>query len=205
MRYPKNLASPSANRRAVGPASKSLIDERLTKLRERKDELLSLLQDAYERGPKARPFDADISWAEIVILETVHTGMQRLLNEMSATEQKKRYQEIADILKRARRMIYDAMRSTQLARGLIDAWWQLTTGCAEAGVRFVEVENEFEKVRQGLAILEQAAARAFGEIFGRPLGDRGDLHPFTFIRWRTCIEVVLDRNRARAMDPSHDS
>jgi NDP-sugar pyrophosphorylase family protein len=58
----------------------------LTKLREHKDELLSFLQDAYERGPKAKPFDVDRSWSRIETLESLHSARRIVKEEMSATD-----------------------------------------------------------------------------------------------------------------------
>jgi hypothetical protein len=153
------------------------IEERLTKLREHKDVLLSHLQKAYERGDRAEPFDTDKSWSAIESLQFLHSGVELGFKEdMSATECKKRYQEIAQILKRARKMIDGAMRSNDFANGLMNAWWEGTTEFAEAAGRFVDllyIANEFEKVTNGLGALEQAAARAASDVqtaTGRPRG-----------------------------------
>jgi hypothetical protein len=153
------------------------IEERLTKFCEHKAVLLSHLQDAYERSPKAEPFDKSESWSRIERIGTLHFATQRIEKEaMGAAERKKRYHEIANILTRARSMVDDAMRSPDLADGLIDSWWQGTTECAEAGSRFVDllyIEDEFKKVMKGLAALEEAAARAFSGVQtadGRPRG-----------------------------------
>ena len=140
------------------------IEEQLTKFCQHKEVLLSHLENAYDRGPKAEPFDKDKSWSQIERLAYIQCYAQRINQQaMGAAERRTRYREIADVLTRARSMIEDAMRSPDLADDLIGSWWHGTTEYAEAGGRFVDllyIEREFEKVTKGLAALEEAAARA---------------------------------------------
>jgi hypothetical protein len=139
--------------------------------------LLSHLENAYDRSPKAEPFDKDKSWSQIETVAYIHYYMQRIGQQaMSAAERRTRHREIADVLTRARSMIDDAMRSPDLADDLIGSWWQGTTEYEEAGGRFVDllyIEREFEKVTKGLAALEEAAVRASNGAQlepGRPRG-----------------------------------
>jgi hypothetical protein len=153
------------------------IREQLTKFREHKEVLLSHLENAYDRSPKAEPFDKDKSWSQIETVAYIHYCERRIRQQaMGAGERRTRHREIADVLTRARSMIEDAMRSPDLADDLIWSWWQGTTEYAEADGRFVDllyIELEFEKVTKGLAALEDAAVRACNEAQqgpGRPRG-----------------------------------
>jgi hypothetical protein len=172
------------------------IKEQLTKFREHKEVLLSHLENAYDRSPKAEPFDKDKSWSQIETVAYIHYSERRIRQQaMGAGERRTRHREIADVLTRARSMIEDAMRSPDLADDLIGSWWQGTTEYAEAGGRFVDLKREFEKVTKGLAVLEEAAVRASN---GAQQGPRATERKLSIVvrvhpsAGRCVSEIVLD-------------
>jgi hypothetical protein len=169
-------------------------EEQLTKFREHKEVLLSHLENAYDRSPKAEPFDKDKSWSQIETLAYIQYYTHRIGQQaMGAGERRTRHREIADVLTRARSMIEDAMRSPDLADDLIGSWWHGTTEYEEAGGRFVDllyIEREFEKVTKGLAVLEEAAVRASNGAQQGPGRPRG-----SSVLWPAYIRPLADLYR----------
>jgi hypothetical protein len=151
------------------------VEEQLTKFREHKEVLLSHLENAYDRSPKAEPFDKDKSWSQIEMLAHFQYAYTRLKQQgIRAGERRTRYREIADVLTRARSMIEDAMLSPDLADDLIDSW-EGPTEYVEAGgdLVYIDIEGEIEKVMKGLAALEKAAAQAVSGTQRNPGRPRG--------------------------------
>jgi hypothetical protein len=161
------------------------IEERLTEFRKHKEDLLSELQKAYERGPKAEPFDKDKLWSDLETVARLQHSVEKIKREtMGAVERKARYSELADALTRARSLLEAVMGTSDLADDLINSWWQGTPEYAEAGSKFVDllyIEREFEKVRKGIAVLEEAATRAISSAqtaTGRP--SKGDTAAYIY-------------------------
>jgi hypothetical protein len=94
------------------------IEKRLTEFRKHKEELLSHLQDAYEGGQKAEPFDRDKSWSEIEYLAISHYGWHKHYKEHPnvAADRRAKLHKIADALK----VIETAM--PDVGGELLDSW-----------------------------------------------------------------------------------
>lgn len=139
--------------------------------------LLSPLRDAYDRGPKAQPFDADKASTDIAALAYLYYARERVKREaMSAADREARCRAIADALRTARNKIEEAMTNPDLANDLTWAWWEGTSEYVDTAGQSVDllyIEREFEKVVKGLAALQAGAIRAAGDAHkgrGRPRG-----------------------------------
>jgi hypothetical protein len=149
------------------------IEERLTEFRKDKEVLLSLLQNAYDRGPKAEPFDKDRSWSQLESVAFIQHSVEKIKREtMGAVERKARLGKLAEALTRARSTMEDAMRSPDLAADLIDSWGGATEYVEAGGdLVYIDIESEIKKVMEGIAVLEEAATRAISSAqtaTGRP-------------------------------------
>ena len=165
-------------------AVKADIELKLAGFSGHKEQFLSLLHDAHDRGPQTEPFDEDKSWFGVEATAYQYFWRERAKQEiMSRGDCETRYRAIADVLKPARSLVEEAAQSPDLANDLIWAWWEGTKEYAEAAGQFVDllhIEREFNKVVTGLAALEAAALRAAEEVHpgrGRPVGAGAALAP----------------------------
>jgi hypothetical protein len=159
------------------------IEERLTEFRKDKEVLLSLLQNAYERGPKAEPFDKDKLWSQLETVAYMQHSVEKIKREtMGAVERKARLGKLAEALTRARSLIEDVMETSDLAADLIDSWGGATEYTEAGGdLIYIDIEGEINKVLKGITELEEAATRAISSAqtaTGRP--SKGDTHAFVY-------------------------
>jgi hypothetical protein len=155
---------------------KAEIDAGLAAFERHKISLLEHLQNVYQRGPKAEPFDAEKSWRGLTCLAGLYFWRARLKQDtVPAAHRVERLRDLARTLGRARRQAEMAMRD-DVGDDLFSAW-------CEANVRYdigptppltlVRIDHEFEKVIASLAALQTAACRAADEVHkarGRPKG-----------------------------------
>jgi len=142
------------------------IEEPLAKFGEHKDVLLSLLQEAYERGPKAEPFDKDASWSRIEAVAWMQYWQQGRF--MCAADRKKLLRELEGAVAAARMWIGKAMQSPGLGNDLMNEW--LRAEHAEGRPHLLgqfRSPPEFEKLVNELRSIETAAARAASRTPGR--------------------------------------
>jgi hypothetical protein len=157
-------------------AVKAAIKVDLTAFDRHKEDLLTILRNDHERGPKAEPFDPNRSWRGLTSLAGTYLweGMARK-ELMPAAEQVARLRELGKVFGKARVMAYKAMQD-EVGTALCTSWWEGTSEYAEAGGRFVDllyINREFEPVVASLATLETAAIRAASNVRtgrGRPKG-----------------------------------
>ena len=160
-------------------ASMAEVEKLLLQFGNHKEMLLSLLCNAYNGDSKAALFDTDRAWHDIKSMAHLYFTQEMVKREaISNAEREARCRKIAEILGGARNMIYDAMRTPDLADDLIWGWWGGTSECADAWAEVKDVEplyikRQFEKVLEGLAALEVGAVRAADGAHkgrGRPHG-----------------------------------
>jgi hypothetical protein len=143
-------------------AFQAAIEERLTEFRKHKEDLLSELQKAYERGPKTEPFDKDKLWSEVELVARVQHAVEKIKREtMGAAQRKARLGKLAEALTRARSLIEDVIETSDLAADLIDSWGGATEYTEAGGdLIYIDIEGEINKVLKGITELEEAATRA---------------------------------------------
>ena len=169
------MTEPNANAR-----SNRRIDKREAYLpsSDTRRDLLDIISNAYERGPKSEPFDADYTWRNLTSVASHY--FHRELVEAKCDEPGRSSGEIAgsgkDIKARSD-SIREALQS-DVGNDLISAWWDADATRAslpfgnEGQSDFVDLQF-FEKTGALLAALEAVALRAADEVVtkrGRPKG-----------------------------------
>lgn len=138
------------------------IEVRLAAFDDHKAKLLTLLHDAYKRGPQSKSFDRDKVWSDFKFF----TG-QLLLQEsaksvqltMSPANRCKQLRKIADALSRARCAVDQSIKD-DLGDELCRVWWKKRGKSPEAQQPQqdpLNIEQEFKKAVENLAALEIAA------------------------------------------------
>jgi hypothetical protein len=153
-------------------------DPRLAEFDKHKKKLLDMLRQAYERGPKSTPFDADKAWRSLSGLARFYFGLASVKQKtMAAWERRERLREIAGKLNPASRLVGRTVK-TDAGDDLYSAWCEANAyfrhdpeelEAPRTPERFkvfdpVRTKNEFDKVVAGLAALEVAATRAADHV-----------------------------------------
>jgi hypothetical protein len=154
-------------------------DAKLNAFDQHKEELLDTLRNAYKRGPKSEPFDANKAWVHLSSLARYY--FHRDWSKHGATrpaDRRAQLETLAKTLRQARDAIDGAMQS-DIANDLISAWWDTDPSTARAlfGANgqlsnFVDL-HIFKKTGALLAALEAVALRATDAVpkrQGRPRG-----------------------------------
>jgi hypothetical protein len=148
-------------------AVKAAMEPRVAKFKKHKATLLNALRDAYERGPKRKPFEEGRAWDDLFEFASDYIFLESGKHEdlwVSSAERRQRLQRLAKVLGKACSEIEMAMQD-DIKDNLCSAWLKETT--------LPNAEREFEKARTGIAALKTAALRAIHEIpktKGRPGG-----------------------------------
>ena len=137
-----------------------------------KKNLLDMLRNVYERGPKAKPFDADKAWLSLTGLAGFYFRQSSVKQEiMPAADRIKRLRDITKVLERAHDLISEAMKS-DVGVDLYSAWSE-ANACFREGpedlglplspVRIkvfdpVRTKDKFDNVVSDLVTLKTAAA-----------------------------------------------
>jgi hypothetical protein len=148
-----------------------------------KEPLLAIIRDAYDRGPKAEPFDEEKSW---IRLERTahHYFLQERVKQgtLSGADREARHRAIEKALQRAHSLIDEAMLD-EVGDDLFSAWVEkanlplLSAARNDDSSLFVTrpAEEMFQKAVGCMKDLETAAGRAANEAHqgrGRPRGAR---------------------------------
>jgi hypothetical protein len=147
-----------------------------------KDNLLGVLLNAWERGPKPQAFDKEKAWDRLSRLAWHYFWVERVKQERRpARDRAKRLQKIANVLNKASRLFDDAKQDT-LIDYLYSAWCDLivrggaapqcvtesdmivhmrdVSYAAPKGTGHVRLRDEFVKLLGALIALEAATLRA---------------------------------------------
>jgi hypothetical protein len=172
---------PDAETQAVNAA----IEADLAAFDQHKNDLLNILRDVHERGPKSEPFDADKSWLNLTTLASVYVWRKAAKQQMKheiipAVDRKARLHELTKALGRARRLVNRAMRDA-VGDDLYSAWWdkedppptRVVVHNEDGSLSLVDndEDDDFKEAVAGLAALETAALRAADDVptrGGRP-------------------------------------
>jgi hypothetical protein len=152
-----------------------------------KKDFLDILSNAYERGSKSEPFDADNTWRSLTSVAS-HYFHRELVKQkaMKPADRQAKLQDLAKTLKRASDTIREALQS-DVGNDLISAWWDADATRAslpfgnDGQSDFVDL-HFFEKTSALLAALETVALRAADDVVtkrGRPKGTA--ILPWDFI------------------------
>lgn len=138
-------------------------DARLAEFSQHKKNLLDMLRDAYERGPKSKPFDAEKAWLRLTGFARFYFGQASVKRAtMPADQRIERLQDVAKKLRQARSLVDRTMQS-DVADDLFSAWWE-GTGSEYANADGIfdprYMERKFKEVLKALAVLENAASNA---------------------------------------------
>ena len=99
-------------RNAGAEAVKASIDEGLKAFERHKKELLNVLSNAYERGPKSEPFDADKTWRHLTSVGSHYFHREWLKKKATKpADRQARLRDIAKALRLAHETISEAMQS----------------------------------------------------------------------------------------------
>ena len=100
---------------AEAQAFEAAIDAGVAAFGTQKDNLLAVLLNAYERGPKSKPFHADSAWDRLERMAWLYFWRKRLEHKgRPARDRSKRLRKIANVLGKACRLFDEAkqMRSS---------------------------------------------------------------------------------------------
>jgi hypothetical protein len=157
---------------------KASIDEGLRAFERHKKELLDVLSNAYERGLKCEPFDADYTWRKLTSVASYYIYKELIKQKtMNPPDRQAKLRDLAKTLKRASDTIRETLQS-DVGNDLISAWWDADATRAsvpfgnDGQSDFVDLQF-FEKTGALLAALEAVALRAADEVVpkrGRPKG-----------------------------------
>ena len=101
---------------------KAAIDAGVAAFETHEENLIAVLRNAYERGPKSGPFEADRAWRHLTSLAFIYFGRKRLKQEVVlAADRSKRLREIAKVLGDACRL-FDEAKQDELIDDLYSAW-----------------------------------------------------------------------------------
>ena len=150
---------PSAETQAFEVA----IDAGVAAFGTQKDNLLAVLLNAYERGPKSNPFHADRAWDRLERMAWLYFWRKRLEHEgRPARDRSKRLRKIANVLGKACRL-FDEAKQDALIDHVYSAWCDQNVRddtVPEGPLVLVRLEDEFDKVLAALSTLEAATLRA---------------------------------------------
>jgi hypothetical protein len=155
------------------------INAGLSTFEQHKKNLLDILGNAYERGPKSEPFDADYTWRSLASVAR-HYFHRELVKQkaMKPADRQAKLQDLAKTLKRAHDRIREALQS-DIGNDLISAWWDADATRAsmpfgnDGQLSDVVDLRFFEKTGTLLAAFEAVALSAAAEVVikpGRPIG-----------------------------------
>jgi hypothetical protein len=147
-----------------------------------KERLLSILRNAWERGPKSEPLNADQAWRHLTSLAFECFRRKTLKQEVvPAADRGERLGKIAKVLGEACRLFDEAKRD-DLINDLYSAWWDQNIKDRESPKVEVDpdgshvlvlVPAEFAQIIATLSTLHVAACKARDEVVpqeGRPKG-----------------------------------
>lgn len=161
---------------------------RLSTFEQHKKDLLDILSNAYESGPKSEPFDSKNTWGSLTSLAS-HYFHRELVKQkaMKPADRQAKLQDLAKTLRRAHDSIRKTLQS-DVGNDLTSAWWDadatrasLPFGNDDQSLDVVDLYF-FEKTAAVLAALETVALRAAAEVVtkrGRPKGTA--ILPWDFI------------------------
>lgn len=165
---------PPPNERAE--AIKAAVDAGFTSFERHKGRLLDVLRDAYERGPRSKPFDPDKTWWQLTGVAQFYLWRGSVKRDtMPAADRTKRLRELVKVLGGARQMVDKAMHD-DVKGALFSAWYDANVRndvIPEGPLVLARLEDEFDKVVAGLSVLETAAQQAADDVrtkAGRPKG-----------------------------------
>lgn len=159
-------------------AFKAAIDAGLTALETHKENLLAVLRNVYERGPKSEPFDAgkaDKAWRSLTFLAGTYIWEARIkLETIPAAERRKRLRAFERAMGKARAMAAQAMQD-DVGDDLYGTWCKANIRYdadfdPKPPVTLVRIIDEFKKVVASLSTLEAAASHAADDVLPRRSG-----------------------------------
>jgi hypothetical protein len=152
------------------------IDSGVAAFETHKENLLAVLRNAYERGPKSGSFNADRVWRFLTLLAWDFFRRKRLKQEVvPAANRSKRLVKIAKALGEACRL-FDEAKQDELIDDLYSAWCDqnIKQETVPGGpLVIVRLSDEFDEVVASLSTLKAAACKARDEVIpqeGRPMG-----------------------------------
>jgi hypothetical protein len=170
----RKMTEPSADLEAIIAS----MNESLSTFKLHKKDLLDILSNAYERGPKFEPFDADYTWRNLTSVASHYFHRELVKRKtMKPADRQAKLRDLAKTLKRTSDTIREALQS-DVGNDLISVWWDADATRAslpfanDGQSDFVDL-NFFEKTGALLAALEAVALRAADEVDpkrGRPKG-----------------------------------
>jgi hypothetical protein len=156
------------------------IDAGLTAFETHKENLLAVLRNAYEHGPKSEPFDADKAWRRLTFLAGTYVWEARIKPEIiPPTKRRKRLRAFERAMGKARAMADQAMQD-DVGDDLYGAWCKANIRYdadfdPKPPVTLVRIIDEFKKVVASLSILEAAASHAADDVLPRRSGKPANL------------------------------
>jgi hypothetical protein len=161
------------------PAEKA-IEARLAAFDRHRDDLLSMLQNVYEREPKAKSFDKNEAWRHLRFIAWCFFQDERSREKekmkVPAADRLKRLLQLGNALGDARRKLDEAMHHA--VRGGLYIEWCIAHGNPDFLDPIIDVfEREFDRVTsdvvEGLAALETAALCAAEDVRQNQVRGRG--------------------------------
>ena len=94
----KKKTTPNARKKAVGAE----IEARLTAFDEHEEKLLDQLRKVHERGPKTKPFEANVAWRSLVFVAFVYLQSEEEVSKkqtmMPAGDRVKLLRQLGNVL-----------------------------------------------------------------------------------------------------------
>jgi hypothetical protein len=142
-------------------AFKAAIDADVDVFETHKEDVLAVLLDACDRGPKTDPIDKENAWHRLTRVAWQYFWRKRVDQKTRpAKDRSKRLSKIATVLTKAHRVFDDAKQDT-LIDELYSAWCDLNIKAVPDGrLEIVRLRDEFDKVLAAFPALESAALRA---------------------------------------------
>lgn len=148
----------------------SEFDKRLTAFAQHKDELIAMLREAYERGPKTKPFDQERAWRHLKGIAQIYhqheADVTKTLLKTPAANRIKLLRQFGDLLSKAHQKTDEMI---PVFRGPLFVEWCVANGNPDFTSPIIAhydaaFDEMVDKMVAGLAALEEAAFGAADSI-----------------------------------------